>query len=1480
MAKRASPDSGKAGIQSQVEANFSALIESREDHVWSVDLNGRLILFNRAFQRHIERVYGVTAAVGMRLEDLFLSERLALWQEFLRRALSEGPFRIEYPMLGGRTLELAINPIVVDGETTGVSVFGKDITERKAAESALQEAEKKYRAIFDGALEGMFQTSPEGRLISANPALAMMLGYDSPDELISLAGNVGLDVWAEPEDRVRMLRDVAEHGAVREFECRLKRKDKTIIWASLNVRRVCGADGRLSHFEGFIEDITERKRAARALAESEARFRTFFEENSSVMLLVDPSSGEIVSANRAASAFYGYPLERLVGMNLSQIDILPPEELVLDRQRALDKECSFFAYRGRLASGEVREIEVYSSPIVVDGRPLLHGIVHDVTERKRAADALRVSEESLRESQRIAGLGSYNLDIRTGAWSSTEVLDAIFGIDPACEHTIERWEALLHPDDRVPMTAYFAEEVAGKGHAFDKEYRIVRQTDWAERWVHGLGRLDFNAQGRPVRMRGTIKDITERKQAETQLRESEERYRATFEQAAVGIIHVSFEGRILRCNTHFAEILGYASEELTSLTIWQISLPEDQAQSTLTIEQAAKGAAPVVVEKRYICKDGSFTWARITVSMQRDTEGRPQYLIALAEDINARKTAEERLAATQAALRASEERHRIAFQASANAVCIVRLEDGMYLDVNEAFLSATGFERDEVIGRTARELNTFASPGDLQIVAESLRGNSVIRAEFQFKKKSGECVWGLMSASPFEHDGVSCALCVTQDISEAKAAAERLAAATEALRAGEERYRTVFQTSVDGICVSSMSDGRYIDANKAFLDLLGFDREEIVGQTSHGLNLWTEPELREVLVDKLRRDSSFRDVETQFVRKNGMLAWFLISGSVIEIDGTQCVLSIVRDVSAAKAAEERLAAATEALRVSEERYRTAFQTSLDGITINRLSDGMYIECNKAFLDITAYEREDVIGKTSLELGIWADLRNRHRLVEILRQNSSCRDLEVQFRKKSGEVFWVVVSASLIELDGDTCLLSMVRDISGAKDAEDRIRSLAFYDSLTGLPNRRLLLERLRETLTLSVSSRRRQALLLVNLDHFKMLNETLGHQAGDYLLQEAGRRIISCVGEAGTVAKFEGDEFVVTLDGLGAIGEEAAERARTTGKNILAAVSRPYLLAGREFRSTASIGITVFGDNPETAEEVLQKADIALDQAKAAGRNTLHLFAPEMQVAVNARATLEEDLHQTIKTNQFVLYYQPQLNRGQLIGAEALIRWNHPRRGLLAPGEFIPLAEETGLILPLGDWVLETACKQIARWADRASTAHVVVAVNISARQFRQPDFVQRVLAALDRTGANPRNLDLELTESMLAENIEEIIAKMTELKAHGLRFSLDDFGTGYSSLAYLRRLPLDLLKIDRSFVRDILVDASSGAIAQTILSLSKAMNLPVIAEGVETEEQRKFLTNLGCHSFQGFLFSRPLPLEEFERQWLNSEKLPAPYPE
>ncbi|MGB6330758.1 MAG: EAL domain-containing protein, partial [Candidatus Sulfotelmatobacter sp.] len=406
-----------------------------------------------------------------------------------------------------------------------------------------------------------------------------------------------------------------------------------------------------------------------------------------------------------------------------------------------------------------------------------------------------------------------------------------------------------------------------------------------------------------------------------------------------------------------------------------------------------------------------------------------------------------------------------------------------------------------------------------------------------------------------------------------------------------------------------------------------------------------------------------------------------------------------------------------------------------------------------------------------------------------------------------------------------------RELQQLKAAHDEITNLAFFDPLTGLPNRRLLLDRLRQTLAASIRSKRKRALLFVDLDDFKTLNDTLGHHIGDLLLQEVARRIIASIRETDTVARLGGDEFVVLLQELSETPEDAAAQAKTVAEKILATIHQPYLLDGRECRSSSSVGITVFGNPEDSTNEVLQQADIAMYQAKAAGRNTLHFFAPALQAAVNARAAMEEDLRQSIRTKDFQLYYQAQADRGVLIGAEALLRWKHPKRGLLPPDEFIPLAEQTGLILSLGDWVLETACRQIAAWTARKETAHLTVAVNISARQLLNSDFVPNVLKTLDRTGANPRSLKLELTESMFVDDLEDVIAKMTALKSHGIRFSLDDFGMGYSSLAYLRRLPLDQLKIDQEFVRDILVDASSGAIAQSIISLSKAMGLSVIAE-------------------------------------------------
>jgi diguanylate cyclase (GGDEF)-like protein/PAS domain S-box-containing protein len=615
------------------------------------------------------------------------------------------------------------------------------------------------------------------------------------------------------------------------------------------------------------------------------------------------------------------------------------------------------------------------------------------------------------------------------------------------------------------------------------------------------------------------------------------------------------------------------------------------------------------------------------------------------------------------------------------------------------------------------------------------------------------------------------------------------------------------------------------------------------------------------LYERARSQGSFR---TEFLLADGRM--LELSFNPILVEGKATGVSVFgNDITNRKIVEERLAKAQQALLTSELRYRTAFQTSLDAININRMSDGAYVDCNQAFLDIVGYTREEVIGRTSLELKIWANPRDRQNLIEILREQSSCQDLEAQFRKKDGEVFWGQMSASIIEIDDVPCLLTITRDISRAKVAEEEIRNLAFFDHLTHLPNRRLVSERLRQILAACARSKLKGALLFIDLDDFKTLNDTLGHKTGDLLLQEVALRVAACVRDADTVARFGGDEFVVILEDLSESSEEAATHAKAAAEKILAAVCQPYMLAGRECLSTSSIGITVFGDREDNIDNILQQADIAMYQAKAVGRNAVRFFAPALQAAIHARASMEEDLRLATGTSQFQLYYQPQVESGTLIGAEALVRWLHPTRGFLPPGEFISLAEQTGLILPLGDWVLETACTQIARWARERETSHITVAVNISARQLRQPDFVEQVLRVLDRTGANARNLKLELTESMLVDNVEEVIAKMTALKAHGLSFSLDDFGTGYSSLSYLKRLPLDQLKIDRAFVRDMLVDVTSGAIAQTVISLSNAMGLQVIAEGVETEEQREFLAGLGCHAFQGYLFSRPLPLDKFQ---------------
>ena len=440
------------------------------------------------------------------------------------------------------------------------------------------------------------------------------------------------------------------------------------------------------------------------------------------------------------------------------------------------------------------------------------------------------------------------------------------------------------------------------------------------------------------------------------------------------------------------------------------------------------------------------------------------------------------------------------------------------------------------------------------------------------------------------------------------------------------------------------------------------------------------------------------------------------------------------------------------------------------------------------------------------------------------------------------------------------------NVTERKAAQEQIQSLASSDALTGLPNRRLLMRRLQQTLAASNRRSRHGALLLIDLDDFKTLNDTLGHHQGDLLLQQVAKRLSDCVREGDTVARLGGDEFVTLLEDLSANEPEAAAQAEAVGEKILLALGRIYQLENSTHYVTPSIGVALFGAQPEDIDEPLKRADLAMYQAKAVGGNTLRFFSPHMQTEVTNRVAIEVRLREAVRQDQFVLHYQAQVTgESQITGVEALLRWQDPQRGLVPPAEFIGVAEKTGLILTLGRWVLEAACHQLALWAAEPALAQLTMAVNVSARQFRQSDFVEQVLATLGRTGANPRRLKLELTESVLVTHVEDVIAKMNALKASGVSFALDDFGTGYSSLSYLKRLPLDQLKIDQDFVRDILIDPDDAAIARMVIVLADSLGLEVIAEGVETQAQQDFLARLGCNNYQGYRFSHALPIAEFE---------------
>ena len=962
-------------------------------------------------------------------------------------------------------------------------------------------------------------------------------------------------------------------------------------------------------------------------------------------------------------------------------------------------------------------------------------------------------------------------------------------------------------------------------------------------WTRAYANLVRSAAGKPQYIVVQVLDLSATRNAESAAILSEARLHRTLDLSTDLILNTDSNGRITYANTTSLEILARAGGRIEGNNILDY-IATDEHTAFIGAFKKCQGNAgtPAEFSKLKLIPGGrqpSSPGIHIVTATMMSMGDKENAIALVCKDTH------EALASL-AELRNSEARFSRIFHSSPDAILIVRQSDTLIIDFNAGFTQLLGYRREEAIGYLEVELSLFADGNERQrIISQLERTNEATDLETQLRTKTNRLVAVEMSLRYIEIDGELCTLCIGRDVT------QRLRA-EEALRASEEKFEQIFRRSPDGIAILKQSDMSVYDINDSFLQAAQYDRDELVGKSLYELNIFEQNDSLDKATDQLSRKGHFWNHEMTFNTKHGHKVPSLVSATYIEIEDEACVLCIAKDVSELRQTDEML-------RQSEQRFRGAFENSPAGIILLDL-EGKIFETNNFAEAVLGYEKSALKGMHISRL-LPSEERSGfkktlHRL--LAGQDASARSERRMLREDNLEVWTNFHIVLQNDVSGNPLyLIGQFADITEMKSSQSRMERMAFYDTLTNLANRRLFYDRLGQAVDHAQRSGHLSALLYLDLDQFKRVNDTLGHEIGDILLQEVSTRLTSCVRKEDTVARLGGDEFTVLLFDI-----KSPSDASLVADKILKSLRQPQNISGHQLVVTTSIGITIVPQDGTEPNSLMKNADLAMYRAKDHGRNTYHFYSEEMNTNAIKRLRTEYELRRAMDRQEFVLYYQPKIRLSDqaIVGVECLIRWEHPERGLLSPYEFIDIAEETGAIVDMGTWIIQEAC-QTGKLLYEQAKRSIQIAINISPRQFKDHNLVSTIRRNLRETGLNPAMLEIEITETMLMGDIEAVSMTVQQLHELGVRLAIDDFGTGYSSLSYLKKFPINTVKVDRSFIMDIPESEDDKAITSAVIAMAHKLNMEVVAEGVETKAQYEFLVEHECEYAQGFLFAKPLPL-------------------